>query len=1001
MLSAHKAKDIPPVNAHHTDAADSLLKAAKATHVAVRDGNWSDPDTWQGGRVPDAGSLIHIPSDVSITYDVKTSPAFGTLRLDGTLSWTHAHDTEMLIETVVTSAGSLLEIGTADDPLPAHITADVVFRDTPLNMKADPALLSHGLVAHGKVSIEGAEKESFLTLEDAARAGDTKITAEGDLGNWTVGDTILIVGTKYVGEDRNGVLQTQDEERTIVAIDGDTITFDRPLDHDHTTPSGMKVDTYVGNLSRNVTFSSENPEGTRGHFMMHNGESDGAGDPANSVRYAAFDEMGRTDKSQDISASNPEGRYPLHLHMTGEGVGVSTSVLEGNAVTGGPGWGIVQHSSRALINDNIVFDITGGGIVSETGNETGAWMRNLVSSVTGYDEPNKNGDGNQGAAYENQSRVIVQQDNIAANSKLGWNFSGQEDFAEDQNRNGAPRDGAHRKMFEREQVKFDPSPFDVALDHEEPPIVDFTGNTVIGSEEAFRVYHRQFSDDTDTMSVIRDFTVWGGQNGVNLKNYSSNYEFIDSTIQGSGEGFRVERKTSAVVFNDVEFRDFGTGWHSYGVNHESFLVDVDFVNVRNEFKIEDLMVNIKSGAQKQKLVDYYREKYGIDYNNPKPGVIDSSKLKKVDKVTFVADRDADLKVGAGDSRLEIKGKIYDSLGERTFNEYVVAKTPAGNTGSKEFDGIDLRFGSKAAGLQIDYTFDEFLAVHGTFQKADGTWVSPVVNWITDRLTAEQHPVIIEIELVGLDRQKLQEYRLDSYPNPGIDNKGFDYGFGDLGADKPGHDKGDHDDGGHNSGGHDGGKDEGEGQMPDPKPQPVPEPEPKPEPKPQPEPIPEPEPEPAPTPGKTPMPMPDGDVVRGNGTLRGSDNGDLLEGGSRKDVLYGNDGDDTLIGNAGANKLYGGEGADRFVFNDASLDGIRDDVKDFDVSEGDMLVFQGIVPGAHGDLNDWLRIEKSGTLGILQYDETGTGKSFEDIAVIRDGRGLTIESLIGSDSIDIL
>ncbi|QBR38588.1 hypothetical protein ETW23_22065 (plasmid) [Leisingera sp. NJS201] len=269
----------------------------------------------------------------------------------------------------------------------------------------------------------------------------------------------------------------------------------------------------MGNLSRNVVFQSENPEGTRGHVMMHNSTPDHEDGSTNCVRYAEFRDLGRTDHSQEVGTepgeANPQGRYPVHLHMTGTEPNGPTSMIEGNAVTGSPGWGIVQHSSQAMINSNIVYDVTGAGIVSEMGDETGAWMNNLVSSVTGSKMSGQT--GSEGAAYENQSRVIVQQDNIAANSKIAWNYSGRESFPEDADNPNAPNDGIHRKMFEREQVPFDPSPFDVALDHEEPPIIDFDDNTSIASGTGLRVFHRQFSDDTDTMSVFRNFTIWAAR----------------------------------------------------------------------------------------------------------------------------------------------------------------------------------------------------------------------------------------------------------------------------------------------------------------------------------------------------------------------------------------------------------------------------------------------------------------------------------------------------------
>jgi len=752
----------------HAMQADALLASADATHVARRSGDWSDPDTWEGGRVPGAEAKVHIPEDLEIVYDVESDTPLHTVRVDGILTWARQQDTTMVVETIVSTHGSQIEIGSMhNSPIAADHTANIVFRDTPIDTAADPEQLGHGLVAFGHVDIQGAEKESFLALEGGARAGDRSIKVDGDLTNWEIGDTILLVGTG--GGSR-------DEERTITGIDGDTITFDQALNHDHRPPSGFDFDTFVGNLSRNVTFSSENPNGVRGHVMLMNDVVD-HGQNANSVLFAAFDELGRTESARVTGTDdNPLGRYPLHLHEIGTGVDAPVSMIEGNAISGSPGWGITHHSSHAMINHNIVYDTRGSGIVSEDGDETGMWIGNLVTTVAAGDvEGGTDQPGAEGAAYENQSRVVFQQDNIAANAKIGWNWFGREDFPEDGggDRSGAPKDGVHREMFTREQVPYDPSPFDVALDHEEPPIIDFNDNTAIGTEIGLRVFHRQFSDDTDTMSVFRDFDVWGGTDAVQLENYASNYQFIDSTWQGDGVGFRIERKTSSAVFDNVDMHGFDTGYQSFGVNHESVLMDTTFSNVDEHFELKDLLRSVSDSGTRNSLIDYYRAEHGIDYENPMPRIVDSSDFTPIEAVTFSPDPGSDLTIGPGDNRLQFTGTITDSLGDRNFNEYVIAKPPNGRGTSKDFEGIDIYLGATTGdGFQKEFTLEEFLELHGAFQKADGSWVSPVVNWITDRLTGDQHPVIIEIRLEGFREGELEQYELDEYPDPGINNLGW-------------------------------------------------------------------------------------------------------------------------------------------------------------------------------------------------------------------------------------
>ncbi len=67
------------------------------------------------------------------------------------------------------------------------------------------------------------------------------------------------------------------------------------------------------------------------------------------------------------------------------------------------------------------------------------------------------------------------------------------------------------------------------------------------------------------------------------------------------------------------------------------------------------------------------------------------------------------------------------------------------------------------------------------------------------------------------------------------------------------------------------------------------------------------------------------------------------GGGGNDSLTGSAGRDTLAGNAGDDTLRGGAGEDRFVFSTAQEG--RDTIADFTSSEGDHLVFQGLLHGA--------------------------------------------------------
>ena len=67
--------------------------------------------------------------------------------------------------------------------------------------------------------------------------------------------------------------------------------------------------------------------------------------------------------------------------------------------------------------------------------------------------------------------------------------------------------------------------------------------------------------------------------------------------------------------------------------------------------------------------------------------------------------------------------------------------------------------------------------------------------------------------------------------------------------------------------------------------------------------------------------------RGNNSLHGAGQADLVSGGVGDDALYGHAGDDILFGGAGRDALIGGTGADIFVF-DESLE--QDQIWDFEL-----------------------------------------------------------------------
>ncbi len=376
--------------------------AIRATHVAVNNGDWFNPSTWADGEVPGDGAMVHIPAGVSVAYEGASDAALFMVRVDGKLDMyaDNGTATKMVVDTLLTSAGSALNVeanngnsGTVDvvfaegTPPPEFAShyKDTSDGDGVLGRSSwDPDQLSLGLVAEGDVNIQGQAVDGNMRLAEGPAAGAAQLVfdlTEGEDPGWAAGQKIVVGGSDYLGHDETGDFQTQDEVRSITnveVVNGQMIvTIDAALAFDHIGPNdhktGAEITGFVGNLSRNVTFSSavadQNGDGAADRGTSH-GDQLGADDHAVTERghimfmhnddvavvNSAFFGLGRTDKSKPVDdfvtggasgtnrlhvdvgelgaydphtdtaletaahlVTNERGRYPLHIHQAGVG----------------------------------------------------------------------------------------------------------------------------------------------------------------------------------------------------------------------------------------------------------------------------------------------------------------------------------------------------------------------------------------------------------------------------------------------------------------------------------------------------------------------------------------------------------------------------------------------------------------------------------------------------------------------------------------------------------
>lgn len=329
-----------------------------------------------------------IPAGVTVTVDDMTDAA-REIQVHGTLRFEPTRGTRLLAETILVMPGGTLEM----KPNPG-VTSEIVIADAPIDLMRDPKQHGHGIVVLGTIDIEGEDKTDWLRVAAEIPAGATTIELESPPVGWKAGDEIILPDTRQVNSaDQSGFLLSlsgryyiddtlvnQDEKFVIASVSGSTVMLATPTQFAHggaRDADGMlRYLPHVGNLTRSVTIRSENPAGVRGHFMS-------TGEAQTSIINAAFDEMGRTTAAI-LSAENQVGRYPVHLHhleLTAAPLANGEQWhIAGIAIDTSPRWGLAIHNSHfGRLEDSVVYNAVGSGIVTEDGSETGnEILRNFV-----------------------------------------------------------------------------------------------------------------------------------------------------------------------------------------------------------------------------------------------------------------------------------------------------------------------------------------------------------------------------------------------------------------------------------------------------------------------------------------------------------------------------------------------------------------------------------------------------------------------------------------------
>jgi hypothetical protein len=411
----------------------SAFRVAAACKGTATPCPWENAATWAQGVTPSPNSLVIVDGRVRIGTQSAQALEVGVYP-GGTLSFDPAAATRLTTGSIVVFAGGRLEIGT--EAAPVQTSAEVVIRD--LAFSNDPKQHLRGVVVvDGVIRIHGRPlAEPFLRLTAEALRNQTALRVESPAtaAGWRVGDAVVIPTSAQCAKETVGTCTDQTEDRTITAIstDGRTLTLSAALGFDHpgARDNGGRIDflPHIIHKTRTVVLRSENPNGVRGHVLLH-GRADA------DIRYASIRSFGRTD-IRDLGPTNQKGRYPLHAHhLIGPRARPANGhqfTFLGNVIDFGAEnrqqnrkWGLTVHGSHyGLVERNICDFASGAGIVTEDASETGNLFRkNFVVRVVGGNgsrtEDRDPGDGSKlgraGVAYWfNGGGGNNYEDNVAA-----------------------------------------------------------------------------------------------------------------------------------------------------------------------------------------------------------------------------------------------------------------------------------------------------------------------------------------------------------------------------------------------------------------------------------------------------------------------------------------------------------------------------------------------------------------------------------------------------------
>ena len=374
----------------HAAHAEAVPDAAP---VAMRQVRWSDASAWPNGKVPAAGEAVTIPRDMDVLLDVSP-PELRSLTVQGRLRFADERDIDLVTDWIYVPGGEI-HIGSEAKPFKHNATITLTDKvpGEDINTMGDRGIM----LLRGTLSVHGDREHTWTKLAKTAEKGARQIEVL-DAGNWRKGDEIVLASTDF--DPR------QAERRTVTAVKGNTISFDKPLDYMHFGEITYGVDERgeVAMLTRNVKIqASKDAEESYfgGHIMAMGG----------SKMQVAGVELNRMGQHLTLA------RYPIHWHLIGEGAqqyvkNASIHDTYNRCVT-------VHGTDNLTVQNNVTFNTVGHCFFLEDGIETGnQYIENVGIQTKCHPtlpcEPTNLTHASRGSKGQESEHVLLPSDNTVS-----------------------------------------------------------------------------------------------------------------------------------------------------------------------------------------------------------------------------------------------------------------------------------------------------------------------------------------------------------------------------------------------------------------------------------------------------------------------------------------------------------------------------------------------------------------------------------------------------------